>query len=118
MVGAGTVGRDLDLAAVRAFVAAAEERQFSLAAVVLGISQQAVSKRIAKLEDQLGTALFARVPAGIVPTAAGARLLPHARALLAVAETAVAAVCERPRPLRVAVQGERQGATEQMRFYL
>ncbi|WP_290050816.1 helix-turn-helix domain-containing protein, partial [Nocardia nova] len=112
------MGRDLDLAAVRAFVAAAEERQFSLAAVVLGISQQAVSKRIAKLEDQLGTALFARVPAGIVPTAAGARLLPHARALLAVAETAVAAVCERPRPLRVAVQGERQGATEQMRFYL
>ncbi|MFF0453996.1 LysR family transcriptional regulator [Nocardia africana] len=118
MVVGGGAGTDLDLTAVRAFVVAAEERQFSLAAVVLGISQQAVSKRIAKLEAQLGTALFDRVPAGIVPTAAGARLLPHARALLAVAETAVAAVGEMPRPLRVAVQGERQGATEQMRFYL
>ncbi|GAB2687819.1 LysR family transcriptional regulator [Nocardia thraciensis] len=109
---------DLDPASVRAFVAAFDEGQFSHAAAVLGVSQQAVSKRIAKLESRLGTALFDRVPAGISPTAAGLRLLPHARSLLAVAEAAVAAVREQPRPLRVAVQGERQGAFEQMRFYL
>ncbi|RDI50552.1 LysR family transcriptional regulator [Nocardia mexicana] len=109
---------DLDPASVRAFVAAFDEGQFSHAAAVLGLSQQAVSKRIAKLEAQLGAALFDRVPAGIAPTAAGVRLLPHARSLLAVAEAAVAAVREQPRPLRVAIQGERQGAFEQMRFYL
>ncbi|WP_024805659.1 LysR family transcriptional regulator [Nocardia sp. BMG51109] len=109
---------DLDLTAVRAFVTAADERQFGHAAALLGISQQAVSKRIAKLEAQLGAALFDRVPAGIVPTAAGLRLLPHARSLLAVAEGAVAAVREAPRQLRVAILGERQGAIEQMRFYL
>ncbi len=109
---------DLDVAAVRAFVTAAEEGQFGHAADVLGISQQAVSKRIAKLESHLGAALFDRVPAGIVVTAAGARLLPHARSLLAVADAAVAAVRDIPRPLRVAVLGERDGAMERMRFYL
>ncbi|MEU6558476.1 LysR family transcriptional regulator [Nocardia nova] len=109
---------DLDLAAVRAFVAAVDEQQFSHAADVLGISQQAVSKRIAKLESHLGTALFERVPAGIVLTAAGSRFAPHARSLLAVADAAVAAVHDIPRPLRVAVLGERDGVMERMRFYL
>ncbi|MBB5915652.1 DNA-binding transcriptional LysR family regulator [Nocardia transvalensis] len=108
---------DLDLAAVRAFVTAVDEGQFSHAAAMLGISQQAVSKRVAKLEAQLGAALFDRVPAGIAATAAGRRLLPHARSLLTMADVAVAAVRDDPRPLRVAVQGERQGAFEQMRFY-
>ncbi|NKY51124.1 LysR family transcriptional regulator [Nocardia vermiculata] len=111
-------GVDLDPAAVRAFVAAADEGQFSHAAAVLGISQQAVSKRIAKLEAQLSVRLFERVPTGTVATAAGARFLPHARSLLAAAEAAVEAVRNPPRPLRVALLGERDGAMERMRFYL
>ena len=45
---------DLDLAAVRAFVTAVDEGQFGYAAAVLGLTQQGVSKRIAKLERQLG----------------------------------------------------------------
>ncbi|MBF6170223.1 LysR family transcriptional regulator [Nocardia blacklockiae] len=109
---------DLDLAAVRAFVTAVDEGQFSHAAAVLGISQQAVSKRVAKLESQLGAALCDRVPAGVVATAAGLRLLPHARALLGAADDAVAAVRERLRPLRVAVLGERAAEMESLRFYL
>ncbi|MFI6871494.1 LysR family transcriptional regulator [Nocardia sp. NPDC050406] len=109
---------DLDLATVRAFVAAVDERQFSHAADVLGLSQQAVSKRIARLENHLGTALFERIPTGITPTAAGMRLLPHARSLLALADEAVAAVRDNPGPLRVAVLGERQAAMRQLRFYL
>ncbi|WP_280336189.1 LysR family transcriptional regulator [Nocardia wallacei] len=109
---------DLDLAAVRAFVTALDEGQFSHAAAVLGLSQQAVSKRVAKLEQQLGAPLFDRVPTGIVATAAGARLLPHARALLSAADDAVTAVRERVRPLRVAVLGERQAEMESLRFYL
>ncbi|RDI67542.1 LysR family transcriptional regulator [Nocardia pseudobrasiliensis] len=107
---------DLDPAAVRAFVAAVDEGQFSHAADVLGITQQAVSKRIAKLESQFEVALFDRGPGGITVTDAGNRLLPYARSLLAVIDEAVAAV--RGRPLRVAVLGERQPAMELMRYYL
>ena len=82
---------DLDLAAVRAFVTVVDEGQFGHAAQVLGITQQGVSKRVAKLESQLGVRLFDRLASGSAVTAAGAGLLPHARALLTVADDAVAA---------------------------
>ncbi|WP_280420292.1 LysR family transcriptional regulator [Nocardia carnea] len=116
-VSRGELG-DLDLAAVRAFVAVADEGQFSAAAALLGISQQAVSKRIARLEKQFGLELFDRVPTGAAPTAAAARFLPHARSLLAVADEAVARVLRQPRPLRVAVLGERATEMRAMRYYL
>lgn len=113
----GEVG-DLDLATVRAFVAVADEGQFSAAAALLGMSQQAVSKRIARLERQFGLELFDRVPTGATPTAAAGRFLPRARSLLAVADEAVAAVIRQPRPLRVAVLGERATEMQAMRYYL
>ena len=47
----------MNIEAVRAFVAVAEEGQFQLAADRLDVSQQAVSKRIAALEAELGIAL-------------------------------------------------------------
>lgn len=109
---------DLDLATVRAFVAVADDGQFSGAAALLGISQQAVSKRIARLEKRFGLALFDRIPTGATPTAAAVRFLPHARSLLAVADEAVATVLRQPRPLRVAVLGERATEMRAMRYYL
>ncbi|GGL27726.1 LysR family transcriptional regulator [Nocardia jinanensis] len=109
---------ELDLATVRAFVTVADEGQFSAAAALLGISQQAVSKRIARLEHRLGLDLFHRVPTGATLTAAAARFLPHARSLLAVADEAVATVVRQPRPLRVAVLGERATEMRAMRYYL
>jgi DNA-binding transcriptional LysR family regulator len=51
---------DVDLDAVRTFVAVADAGQFSEAAVDLSITQQAVSKRIAALEKDLGVRLFTR----------------------------------------------------------
>lgn len=109
---------DLDLATVRAFVAVADEGQFGLAAGVLGISQQAVSKRIARLEHLLGVVLFDRVPTGATPTAAAVRFLAHARALLALADDAIATATARRGPLRVAILGERLAEMRAMRFYL
>ena len=96
---------DLDTAQVRAFVAAAESGSLGLAAARLYISQQAVSKRIARLEAGVG-ALFDRGPSGVSLTPRGARFLPDARDLLAVADAAVAtARGDCIGPLRVDVWG-------------
>lgn len=111
------MGLDLDLSAIRAMVAVSDEGQFGLAASVLGISQQAVSKRIAKLEGQLGTRLFERRPGSIALTAHGTRFLPHARSVLATADAAVAAVLD-SQVLRVAVHGAQIADANLMRFYL
>ncbi|WP_080736131.1 LysR family transcriptional regulator [Rhodococcoides fascians] len=108
---------DLDLSAIRAMVAIADEGQFSLAASMLGVSQQAVSKRIAKLEGQLGTRLFDRKTGSVALTDYGARFLPHARTVLTSADTAIAAVREL-QVLRVAVHGAQIADANLMRFYL
>ncbi|MFF7356262.1 LysR family transcriptional regulator [Streptomyces filipinensis] len=82
---------DLDLTLVRAFVATAGTLHFGQAAEQLGTSQQALSKRIARLEELLGVRLFER-RGGIRLSEAGERFLPAAREALAAGERAVAAV--------------------------
>ena len=51
----------MDLASLAAFVAVAEHGGFSAAAEQLHLTQPAVSKRIAGLEQQLDTRLFDRL---------------------------------------------------------
>ncbi|MEV1003168.1 LysR family transcriptional regulator [Nonomuraea sp. NPDC050202] len=96
---------DLDLAQVRAFVLAAEELHFGHAAEELSISQQALSKRIARLESTLGRRLLDRGGQGVRLTEAGRRFLEPARQALAAADLAVAAVLDAHRPLRVDMWG-------------
>ncbi|MGW6710424.1 LysR family transcriptional regulator [Streptomyces sp. NPDC054956] len=100
---------DLDLAQARAFVLAAQELHFGRAAEALSISQQALSKRIARLESGFGAELFHRGGdaggRGVRLTEAGGRFLEPARRALAAAERAVAAVRDERRPLRVDVWG-------------
>ncbi|GAA2229551.1 LysR family transcriptional regulator [Streptomyces indiaensis] len=96
---------DLDMARVRAFVCAAEELHFGRAAGTLGLTQQALSKRIVRLESLLGTALFRRGGKAVELTEAGRRFLAPARQALAAAEAAVAAAVGTDRPLRVDVWG-------------
>ncbi|MFI7367712.1 LysR family transcriptional regulator [Streptomyces sp. NPDC050149] len=96
---------DLDMAQVRAFVRTAEELHFGRAAGTLALSQQALSKRIARLESLLGTALFHRGGNGVRLTEAGGRFLAPARQAVAAADAAVAAVAGTNRPLRVDVWG-------------
>ncbi|GAA2777949.1 LysR family transcriptional regulator [Crossiella cryophila] len=108
---------ELDLGAVRAFVAIADEQHFGAAADLLGLTQQAVSKRIAKLETGLGATLLSRGRTGAGLTEAGTAFLPQARALLALADQAVDAVRRRVRPLRVDVLGARLAPTELVREF-
>ncbi|GAA2208351.1 LysR family transcriptional regulator [Nonomuraea monospora] len=96
---------DLDLAQVRAFVQAAEELHFGHAAEELSISQQALSKRIARLESTLGRRLLDRGGQGVRLTEAGRRFLEPARQALAAADLAVVAVLATHRPLRIDVWG-------------
>ncbi|MFB4320256.1 LysR family transcriptional regulator, partial [Actinomadura sp. 21ATH] len=95
----------VDLSGVRAFVAVADLGRFREAGAELSISQQAVSKRVAALERDLGVRLFARTPQGSRLTDDGRAFLPHARALLQAEERALASVRPRRRALRVDVLG-------------
>ncbi|MCQ4212537.1 LysR family transcriptional regulator [Streptomyces longispororuber] len=97
---------DLDLAQVRAFAAVADERHFGRAAARLGITQQALSKRVARLESLLGVRLFERGAGGVTLSGDGARFLEPARGALDAGRTAVDAVRGTPpRPLRIDVWG-------------
>ncbi|MEU8131933.1 LysR family transcriptional regulator [Streptodolium elevatio] len=107
----------MDLSAVRTFVVAADAGQFQEAAVALAITQQAVSKRIAALEDGLGVRLFTRTPRGARLTVDGQAFLPHARALLLAEERAAASVRPGSRPLRVDVIGRRTAAAGLLRDF-
>lgn len=71
----------MDTQNLKAFLLVAETGSFSVAAQKLYLTQPAVSKRVAQLEEQLNAALFDRVGRTIRLTEAGEALLPHARAV-------------------------------------
>jgi DNA-binding transcriptional LysR family regulator len=80
----------LDVDQLRAFTVAADLRSFTAAGVCVGATQSAVSLRIAKLEDSVGRRLMARTPRSVGLTPDGALFLPHARAILAAHDRALA----------------------------
>jgi DNA-binding transcriptional LysR family regulator len=84
------VGFDLRL--LESFVVLASELHFGRAAERLAFAQPALSQQIRRLEAQLGSALFLRDTRRVELTAAGTAFLPHARASLAAAVDASAAV--------------------------
>ncbi|WP_329121606.1 LysR family transcriptional regulator [Streptomyces sp. NBC_01465] len=90
----------MELRQLNYFVTVAEELHFGRAAEKLHIVQSAVSQQVRRLERELGAELFDRSPRHVRLTAAGLRLLPEARAVLAAADRARAAVAARP-PLRL-----------------
>lgn len=97
----------MDTEAVRSFVRAAELGQLQHAADELGVTQQAVSKRIAVLERQLDVRLFTRTGRGVELTIDGQAFLPHARNVVAAVDRAVAAIRPGSRALRIDVLGMR-----------
>jgi len=98
---------DPDLQGMRAFVVIAEELHFGRAAARLFLTQQALSKRMRRLEDALQTPLVERTTRKVQLTAAGRRFLPLATEALAAYDTAVAAMRQAVEPLRIDVNAER-----------
>ncbi|NMH79022.1 LysR family transcriptional regulator [Pseudonocardia xinjiangensis] len=107
----------MDLDAVRTFVAVTDAGRFQPAADELAITQQAVSKRIATLEKNLGVRLLRRTARGARLTADGEAFLPHARDLLHAAERAAASVRPGGRALRVDVITTRSAPARLLREF-
>lgn len=74
--------RDLDLKSLRLLVAVCDCGNIKDAAAQEHIEPSAISKRLAQLEDTLGTKVLVRGRQGATPTPAGRALLEHARSLL------------------------------------
>lgn len=72
----------MDTQLLNAFLEVAGRRSFSAAAGHLHLTQPAISKRIALLEQQLDCRLFDRIGRKVFLTEAGAALLPRARQIL------------------------------------
>lgn len=68
----------MDINNLQAFIEVAEKRSFSRSAETLKLTQPAVSKRIAALENELSSRLFDRVGRTVHLTEAGKVLLPSA----------------------------------------
>lgn len=77
---------DIALRELRYFIASADGGSFTQAAAVLFVSQAAVSRAVANLEDAVGERLLRRLPRGCELTVAGQQLLPHARRVLMEAD--------------------------------
>lgn len=106
------------MAQVRAFVTAAEELHFGRAAERLHVSQQALSKRVSKLENSLSARLFDRSTQKVELTPTGERFLPYAIDALAAADAAIASLKETTHTVRVDVLDERLAPMELVRHAL
>ncbi|MDD9932207.1 MAG: LysR family transcriptional regulator [Myxococcales bacterium] len=84
----------MNLNQLRVFATVAAEGSVTRAAQQLSVSQPAISRQIADLEEDLGVALFDRLPRGMRPTAAGELLEGHARRILAAEASAEAELAE------------------------
>jgi DNA-binding transcriptional LysR family regulator len=97
----------MDTQHLQAFVAIAEQGSFSAAAEKLHLTQPAISKRIALLEDQLDTRLFDRVGRQVILTQAGKILLNKAQLILSEVAATRRAIAD----LRGEIQGQLSIAT-------
>ncbi|WP_405152246.1 LysR family transcriptional regulator [Sphaerisporangium sp. NBC_01403] len=80
---------DLDLGLVADFLVLVQERHYGRAAVRLHLTSSALTKRIQRLEGQLGVALVERGPAGVLAVnSAGRRFAIAAEPLIAQANAA------------------------------
>ena len=84
----------LDPDLLQAFLAVADHRSFTRAAMTLNRTQSAVSMQVKRLEEQLHAELFHRSKPNLDLSAAGEQLLGYARRILSLNEEAVGRVRE------------------------
>lgn len=82
--------RNLDLTALRSFVAVADAGGVTRAAGVLNLTQSAVSMQVKRLEDMLDAQLFDRAHRSIALTAHGEQLLGYARRMIQLNDEVIA----------------------------
>lgn len=87
----------LDLTSIHLFLLVAEFGNLTRAAEAAGTVQPAVSQRLKGLEARLGRRLLERTSRRVRLTAAGEAFLPHARALMAAHDQAMAGEAAAPR---------------------
>ncbi len=73
----------IDFEALRYLLASAETGKFTRAAKLLGIETGSLSRRVQRVEDELGLTVFERSHDGLRLTAAGEVIIQHARRALA-----------------------------------
>ena len=78
------MARNLDVTALRSFVAVADEGKVTAAAARLNLTQSAVSMQLKRLEEALDQALFDRSGRGVALTSEGELLLSYARRMIAL----------------------------------
>jgi len=74
----------MEIYQIRTFVTVAEHGNLTKAALLLHVTQPAVSGHLKSLEETLNLKLFERSASGVTLTKAGQTLLPKAKAILAV----------------------------------
>lgn len=79
-----------DLDAMLIFLAVVQHSSYSAAAARFGLTRSAVSKRVSRLEEQLGLRLLHRTTRQVTPTEAGLRFMEHCGRLVEVLDQAEA----------------------------
>lgn len=83
-----------DLRALAIFATVAETGSFSAAGRQLRLATSGISQHVSKLEDRLGVTLLYRSTRSLSLTAEGARLLDHARRMMAAAEDGLNSIAD------------------------
>jgi DNA-binding transcriptional LysR family regulator len=84
----------MDVKNIVTFLDVADTRSFSISAANLKITQPAVSKRVATLEEQLSTRLFDRLGRRVLLTEAAEVLLPSARKIVSEIDRVESQLCQ------------------------
>ncbi|MET8965666.1 LysR family transcriptional regulator [Streptomyces sp. NPDC004074] len=92
---------EVELRQLRCLVAIVDEGTFTDAAIALGVSQAAVSRTLASLEQALGVRLLRRTSREVAPTGTGLRVVAHARRVLTEVDDLVRGATSGPARLRI-----------------
>ena len=90
----------IDLRRMRTVVEVARAEAITTAAQTLGLTQSAVSRTVAEVEDALGQRLFDRLPRGIQLTEMGERFVDRAKRVLAEVDDLISEISDTPTHVR------------------